>query len=143
MSDKPIMDLEPWQQEFIDAAFGSTYLQWTGCELVRLQPGEAVIRVRPTEGIITPWGTVNGAVIGSILEFPAAFSLVSTLEKGQSPVTNDIFIQHIKGVPATAEILFEGRLLRRGRTMAWAESQATVDGQAHAIARVTKTILSS
>ena len=69
-------------------------------------------------------------MIGANLEFPAAFSLVSTLDKGQTPVTNDIFIQHLKGVPATAEILFEGRLLRRGRTMAWAESQAMVDGKA-------------
>ncbi|MBW2426364.1 MAG: PaaI family thioesterase [Deltaproteobacteria bacterium] len=143
MSDKPIMDLETWQQDFIDTALGSTYMRWTGCELVRLEPGLAVIRVRPTEGIITPFGTVNGAVIGANLEFPAAFSLVSTLEKGQTPVTNDIFIQHLKGVPATAEILFEGRLLRRGRTMAWAESQATVDGKPHAIARITKTILSA
>lgn len=143
MPDSPIMDLAPWQQAFVDSVFDSTYYQWTGCELLELEPERAVVRVRPPPGILTPWGGVNGAVIGSLLELPAALAVVPGLEEGQTPVTNDLFVQHMKGISGTAEILFEGRVLRRGRTMAWCESAARVDGRAHSIARVTKTILSS
>jgi uncharacterized protein (TIGR00369 family) len=141
MSEKLVIDLEPWQQAFVDAVFSSTYYQWTGCELRTLREGAASVRVQPPPGIVTPWGGMNGAVVGSLLELPASLAVVWSLDEGQSSVTNDLFVQHMKPIPGTAEVIFEGRMVRRGRTMAWCESAALVDGKPHSLARVTKTIL--
>ena len=39
------------------------------------------------------------------------------------------------------QILVEGRLVKRGRSMAWTEARALADGKVTTLARITKTIL--
>jgi acyl-coenzyme A thioesterase PaaI-like protein len=72
---------------------------------------------------------------------PSFLALLTELREGETPVTNDIFVQHLRGVPADAEIILEGRLVKRGRSMAWTEARALADGRITTLARITKTIL--
>ena len=69
-------------------------------------------------------------------------ALLSELKDGELPVTNDLFVQHLRAVPGDAEVLLAGRLLRRGRSMAWTEASASVDGRVTTLARITKTLQS-
>ena len=67
---------------------------------------------------------------------------LGALGEAETPVTNDLFVQHLRGVPADAEIVLEGRLIRRSRRLAWTEARALANGELTTQARITKSILS-
>lgn len=139
MNDFAQAALAPFQRDFIETALQTGYGRWCGLELIELQPGSVRMRFRPRAEMLTPWNTLSGSVINGVLEMPAVFSLLLELEAGELPVTNDIFVQHLRPLP-NADYELTGTLLRRGRTMAWAESAALVDGKIVSVARVTKTL---
>jgi acyl-coenzyme A thioesterase PaaI-like protein len=90
--------------------------------------------------MLTPWGTLNGGVLNSLVEVSAFLALLTELGPNELPVTNDIFLQHVRPLPGDAEYELTGRLLRKGRTMAWLEATAWVGGKECSFARLTKTL---
>ncbi len=129
------------QQAFLDTALTSGYSKWCGVQLAEVRQGHARMTFRPRAETLTPWGTLNGSVMNSLVEVPSFVALVTELADGELPVTSDIFIQHVRPMPGDAEYVLEGRLLRRGRTMAWTEVTASVDGKPVTYARITKSIV--
>ena len=87
--------------------------------------------------------TLDGSVLNAVLEVPSFLALLCELQEGEVAVTNDIFVQQLRPVSGGTEVMLEGRLIRRGRRMAWTEAQACVDGKVCALARITKTLLAS
>lgn len=136
-----IADLETWQRGFLETVLDNPYYQWAGVELLEIAAGRARLRLQPSPVLLAPGGTVNGSVVNGLLELPSFLSLLSALQEGERAVTSDIFIQNLKLIPGDAELVLEGKLLRRGRSMAWCEAAAIVDGTARSLARITKTIL--
>jgi acyl-coenzyme A thioesterase PaaI-like protein len=128
------------QQAFFETAFYSGYNQWAGLKLLELKPGFARIGFTPRTEMLTPWSTLNGGVLNSLVEVPAFLALLTALEPTELPVTNDIFLQHVRPLPGDAEYELTGRLLRKGRTMVWLESTAWVGGKECTFARLTKTL---
>jgi acyl-coenzyme A thioesterase PaaI-like protein len=139
MTDTPFA-LTPAQQAFYEQTFNSGYNRWAGLELKEIRPGFARIGFLPRPEMLTPWGTLNGGVLNSLVEVPAFFALLPSLEPDELPVTNDIFLQHVRPLPGDAEYELTGQLLRRGKTMAWLESTAWVGGKECTFARLTKTL---
>lgn len=132
----------PAQQAFLDTAMTTGYNAWCGPKLTAARKGYAAITLRPRAEMLTPWGTLNGAVMNSLVELPSFVALLGELVDGEMPVTSDIFIQHVRPMPGNADYLLEGALLRRGRTMAWTEVTVSVDGKPVTFARITKSIVS-
>lgn len=137
---KESFNLTSAQQAFFEATFHSGYNAWAGLRMVEMQPGFARIAFTPRTEMLTPWGTLNGGVLNSLVEVSAFYALLPSLEPDELPVTNDIFLQHVRPLPGDREYELTGRLLRRGRTMAWLESTAWVDGKECTFARLTKTL---
>jgi uncharacterized protein (TIGR00369 family) len=135
------LPLQDWQRESLRGVLADPYYRWAGIELEDVAPGRSRLRFRPREEMLTPWGTLNGGVINSLVELPSWVALLTELREGEFPVTNDIFLQHVRPLPGAGLYLLEGRLLRRGRSMAWTEAVASVDGKPHSFARITKTVL--
>ncbi|MDD3797974.1 MAG: PaaI family thioesterase [Novosphingobium sp.] len=133
--------LTPAQREFLDTALASNYSAWVGARVAGIDRGHVRMTFRPRAEMLTPWNTLNGSVMNSVVEIPSFVALLTELAEGELPVTSDIFIQHVRAMPGDAEYVLEGRLLRRGRTMAWTEVTASVDGKAITYARVTKSIV--
>jgi acyl-coenzyme A thioesterase PaaI-like protein len=133
--------LDPWRRERIRGIFESPYYRWLGLVPDYVGGGESRVLFRPRRELITPNNTLDGSVINSVLELPSFLALLCELREGELPVTNDIFVQQLRPVPGDAEVVLEGRLNRRGRTMAWTEARASVDGKPTALARITKTLL--
>lgn len=129
------------QRAFLDTALTSGYSKWCNPVLEAVRRGHAVMRFRPREEMLTPWGTLNGSVMNSLVELPSFVALVTELAEGELPVTSDIFIQHVRPMPGDADYVLEGRVLRRGRTMAWTDVVARVDGKEVSFARITKSIV--
>lgn len=140
MVDQPFA-FTPGQQAFLDTAMTTGFNAWCAPQLSATRQGYAAISLRPRAEMLTPWGTLNGAVMNSLVELPSFIALLGALAEGELPVTSDIFIQHVRPMPGDAEYLLEGTLLRRGRTMAWTEVTASVDGKPVTFARITKSIV--
>ncbi len=140
MMTETVFTLTREQQAFYEQTFNSGYNSWAGLKLKEVRPGFARIAFRPRPEMLTPWGTLNGGVLNSLIEVPAFLALLPSLEAGERPVTNDIFLQHVRPLPGDAEYELTGRLLRRGKTMAWLESTAWVGGKECTFARLTKTL---
>lgn len=133
--------LSPSQQALYDATIRSGYTGWCGVRMLELQPGFARLAVTPRAEMLTPWGTLNGSVINSLVEISAFYALLTALGPDELPVTNDIFLQHVRPLPGDRDYELTGSILRKGATMAWLEATALVDGKACSFARLTKTIL--
>ena len=131
--------LATWQQERIRTVLGN--YAWVGIELRSIEEGRASVRV-PCPPDLEVGGLFNGGVLSGLLEVPSYLALLTSIEEGEIPVTNDLFVQHLRGVPADAEIVLEGTLLKRSRNMAWTEARALADGKLTTLARITKTLLS-
>jgi acyl-coenzyme A thioesterase PaaI-like protein len=127
------------QQAMYETTFNSGYNRWAGLKMLEMRPGFARIGFTPRAEMLTPWGTLNGGVLNSLVEVSAFYALLPGLGPDELPVTNDIFLQHVRPLP-NAEYELTGRLLRKGRTMAWLESTAWVDGKECTFARLTKTL---
>jgi acyl-coenzyme A thioesterase PaaI-like protein len=128
------------QQAFFETAFYSGYNRWAGLKLLELKPGFARISFTPRAEMLTPWETLNGGVLNSLVEVPAFLALLTALEPTELPVTNDIFLQHVRPLPGDAEYELTSQLLRKGRTMAWLEATAWVGRKECTFARLTKTL---
>jgi uncharacterized protein (TIGR00369 family) len=134
--------LEDWQRDFLrEQVLDAAYYRWLGVEVLSVEGGVSRLRFRPRPEMLTPWGTLNGSVMNGLLELPSFVALLPELARGELPVTSDIFVQHLRGLPGDAEYALEGRVLRRGRQMAWTEAQASVAGRACSLARITKSLV--
>ena len=131
--------LDARRQALLDGSF-TGYSAWAGLRLDSLSDGAATISFSPRAEMLSPWGTLNGGVLNGLVEMPSFVALLTMLEPGELPVTNDIFLQHIRPLPA-GEYVMEGRVVRRGRTMGWTEVDVRCEGKPVTLARITKTIL--
>jgi uncharacterized protein (TIGR00369 family) len=129
------------QKALLDRSLHSGFNVWAGIGLIEVKRGYARLSFRPRTEMLTPWGTLNGGVLNSLVEVPPFVALLTELQAGELPVTNDIFIQHLRPLPGDAEYELTGSLLRRGKTMAWAETSVAVGGNVVTLARITKTLV--
>ncbi len=140
MSAEPFA-LTPAQQALYDTTIGAGYTGWSGIRVVELRPGFARLALTPRAEMLTPWGTLNGSVLNGLVEISAFYALLTELGADELPVTNDIFLQHVRPLPGDRDYELTGQILRKGRTMAWLESTALVDGKPCTYARLTKSLL--
>lgn len=133
--------LTPEQLDRFNVTFHTGYNKWAGMRMLEMRPGFARMAFTPRVEMLTPWGTLNGGVLNSLVEVSAFYALLQELQPNEMPVTNDIFLQHVRPLPGDAEYELTGKLLRKGRTMAWLESTAWVGGKECTFARLTKTLV--
>ena len=138
--DTKTFDWMPHQKALLDKALNGGYNAWAGVKLLEVRVGFARLSFKPRFEMLTPWGTLNGGVINSLVELAPFIALLTELQLRELPVTNDIFIQHLRPLPGDAEYELTGAVLRKGKTMAWAETTVSVAGKTVTLARVTKTI---
>lgn len=132
--------LGPYQERLLEGAKGG-YFGWTGMQVALVSPGASVVTMTPRAEMLTPWNTLNGGVINGILELPSFVALLTVLGDGELPVTNDLFLQHLRPLPGDANYILKGTLIRRSKKMAWTEVTVIANENVVTIARITKTIL--
>ncbi|HLG86591.1 MAG TPA: PaaI family thioesterase [Alphaproteobacteria bacterium] len=141
-TDRPPFALTPEQRILGDQALGSGFNAWAGIRLVEIASGFARMAFIPRAEMLTPWGTLNGGVLNALIEVPAFFALLTELGPNELPVTNDIFLQHVRPLPGDCEYRLTGGILRKGKSMAWLEAAVSVGGKPCTFARITKTLTS-
>lgn len=89
-----------------------------GFRLTEVEPGHAVIELEASERHANPMGTLHGGVLCDIADAAMGTAYASTLEEGETYTTLELKINFLKPV-RNARLRAVGRVVRRGKTMAW------------------------
>ena len=97
----------------------------TGAELISVEDGLAVFRFAPDETTLNPLGVVHGGMICTLLDSAAGCAVHTQLPPGVGMSSIEIKVSFLSSVTAgSGPLEVEGRALRVGRQVAFAEAHA-------------------
>ena len=99
----------------------------TGAELVSVGDGVAVFRCEPDESTYNPLGLVHGGVLCTLLDSAAGCAVHTQLPAGVGFSSIEIKVSFLRPAKGTA-LEIDGRSLRVGRQVAFAEAHARIAG---------------
>ncbi|MBF1803564.1 PaaI family thioesterase [Alloalcanivorax profundimaris] len=111
--------------------------------LVELEEGRVVFEGTPTEKVYNPIGTVHGGYAATLLDSACGCAVHSTLAAGQGYSTAELKVAYHKAMTKnTGPVRAEGKILSRGRRLAFTEARLTgADGTLYASATSTLILL--
>lgn len=139
MTSAPVL-FNDGRQTLFEATF-TGYFAWCGMRILEMGDGAAAVALNPRAEMLTPWGTLNGGVVNVLVEHPTYLALLTQLTENEFPMTSDVFIQHLRPLPGDAEYTLRSTVIRRGKTMAWVNTDVFANDVLVSTARITKTIL--
>lgn len=110
-----------------------------GLRLTSVEPGHAVIEVHTTPEHFNLLGTVHGGLLCSLVDSAMGIAHASTLAEGETFTTVDLQIRFLRAVKI-AHLTARGKVIRRGRTVSFAESDVH-DDAGRLIAKASCTCL--
>ncbi len=136
--------IEPALLAFV-AAEGTPFWEYLGIRFVEAEVGRAVVAmpIRTEFGTVGRPDVVHGGAIATLID-AAAGTAVRTLRAADEPAwrgmsTTDLNVSYLDA--ATSDLTAEGRVLRSGRTIAWAHIEVRdTSGTLVAVGRVTAAI---
>lgn len=91
--------------------------------LTEVEEGRAVFRGVPNAGHLNPLGSVHGGWAATILDSALGCCVQTTLAKGEAYTTAEFKVNLTRPItPNTGEVVCEGRVVHRGRTLAVSEA---------------------
>jgi uncharacterized protein (TIGR00369 family) len=107
--------------------------------LVEVGEGRAVFRGLPGKQHLNPLGSVHGGWAATLLDSALGCAVHTTMAKGEAYTTAEFKVNLTRPItPKTGEVVCEGRVVHRGRTLA--VSEATLkDGAGKLLAFGTET----
>lgn len=115
--------------------------KFLGVKLVGFRPYSGEIRFKAGRSAVNVAGVLHGGVLYALLDAAAYQGLIPLLNEGENAVTHDIHVSVLRPVMLGDTVEMKGRILKRGRTTIFAESEAWVRGERVAVARVTKSVI--
>ena len=104
-----------------------------------VEVGRVVFKGMPDARHLNPLGTVHGGYAAAILDSALACCVMTTLEPGEGYTTAEFKVNLVRPILATTgEVICEGRILHRGRTVATSEAYLR-DGRGRLLAHGTET----
>lgn len=87
--------------------------------LVEVSEGRAVFRGQPGEKHLNPLGSVHGGFAATLLDSALGCAVHTTMAKGEAYTTAEFKVNLTRPItPKTGEVVCEGRVIHRGRTLA-------------------------
>jgi uncharacterized protein (TIGR00369 family) len=112
-----------------------------GYDLVEAEEGRVVFEGHPGEQHYNPIGSVHGGFAATLLDSALGAAVHSTLAQGEAYVTLEVKFNLVRPITAdTGDVLAEGRVVHRGRTVATSEADLR-DGGGKLLAHATSTCL--
>jgi len=141
----PIFDpgLADWVRLQAESLIGDTaFHRWAGLDLLALAPGKAQVGFTAGGEMLVFGKYVHGGVLNGLLEPPALLAMLGHMREDETAMTVDVHLQHIRSVQAGERVVMTGRLLKRGRNIAFCDVVAQVGDSLCTTARMTKSIQS-
>jgi len=116
------------------------FLQHLGARLLHISSGEARLGLLVEDYHLQHLGYVHGGVISSLADNTGWFAVISDLPEDKTSVTIEIKVNYLK--PAVkGELLAVGRLLKRGKKVAFAVVEVWQGSELVAYATGTYAVL--
>ncbi len=104
---------------------------------------------RPAAGLVLDVGEpalnnaamLHGGIVTALLDVACYLALLEHLGPAENAVTHDLSVSLVRPVSQGRRVHLAGSVVRRGRSIAFLRSEATVDGVVVATAQVTKTLV--
>ncbi|MDR7223130.1 PaaI family thioesterase [Aminobacter aminovorans] len=91
--------------------------------LTEVEAGRAVFRGLPGDRHLNPLGSVHGGWAATLLDSALGCAVHSTLDKGEAYTTVEFKVNLTRPItPKTGEVVCEGRVIHKGRTLAVSEA---------------------
>lgn len=91
--------------------------------LTEVSEGRAVFRGVPNERHLNPLGSVHGGWAATLLDSALACAVQTLLEKGEAYTTAEFKVNLTRPItPKTGEVVCEGKVVHKGRTLAVSEA---------------------
>lgn len=110
-----------------------------GFRLITYERGRAIFEMDARPEHANPMGTLHGGVLCDIADAAMGTAMATTLEEGESFTTLELKINFLKPVWQTT-LRAEGRIVKRGRTIALTECDVTDAGNS-LVARASSTCM--
>lgn len=87
------------------------------------------------------FGGLHAGVLYSLMEATCLLALLGWLEDSERAVTHDLHASVVRRTPLGVRCQLTAKVIRRGRSLAFIDANAEVDGEIVATMRVTKSII--
>ena len=112
--------------------------------IVEVEEGRVVFRGLPGQRHLNPLGTVHGGWAATVLDSALGCAVHTTMARGEAYTTVEFKVNLTRPItPKTGEVVCEGRVVHRGRTLAVSEATLKdADGKLLAMGTETCAIFS-
>ena len=115
--------------------------QLMGVRSIHGADGRSSIEVEVGPDMVNAAGMFHGGIVYTLCDMACYVALLGELEEGENAATHDLHVSLMRAAQIGDTVRFTGRILRRGRSVAFLESEAHCGDQLLARATVTKTVL--
>ena len=115
-----------------DGKYANPFFCLMGIDVVSVEPGKAVLRMQVRPDMHNGVGWLQGGMLAALADEAMALALYTLLAKNEGIATISESTSFIKGVK-DGFIIAEGRVIRKGRRVAFAEGEAFMDDTEKAI----------
>lgn len=119
------------------------YHRYLGLDIQHAEAGRSRVVLQVHAQNQNMLNVLHGGVICSVLDVAAYAALISVLAPDQAGVTHDIHVSMLRPATSGTTVVFEGEVVRSGKSLAFVDARATIDGQLIASARITKSLIAS
>lgn len=109
-----------------DGKYANPFFCLMGIDVVSVEPGKAVLRMRVRPDMHNGVGWLQGGMLAALADEAMALALYPLLTKNEGIATISESTSFIKGVK-DGFIVAEGRAIRKGRRVAFAEGEVFID----------------
>ena len=109
-----------------DGKYANPFFCLMGIDVVSVEPGKAVLRMQVRPDMHNGVGWLQGGMLAALADEAMALALYPLLTKNEGIATISESTSFIKGVK-DGFIVAEGRAIRKGRRVAFAEGEVFID----------------
>jgi uncharacterized protein (TIGR00369 family) len=121
--------------------FDVPLLQFLGARFEGWSEGVARVTLSVNQNSLNANDRVHGGTLYTLLDIAAYLALLPSLEQGQTAVTHNINASLFGALSGGAELVFDARIVHRGRTLAFIRAAAHAGDRPIAEATVCKSII--
>lgn len=135
------MSLQQWQRDIISSVESHPLHRMMGVETIESADGNATIAFTVGDMSVNARGAFHGGVAYTICDMACYSALLGLLAEGENAATHDIHVSMMRAAMRGDRIVTTGKVIKRGRNVAFMEAEMRCGDELIARATVTKSIL--
>lgn len=112
-----------------------------GLQVLSARDGTSALELSVSSANVNPMQVLHGGVTYAVCDVAAYVALLTLLDSTQGAVTHDIHISCMRPAPLGSVLRVDAKVVQKGKSLAFVDATATLNGRLIATARVTKSIV--